>query len=307
MAIEIRDFMQEFSIKDLENYTGVKAHTIRIWEQRYGLLNPTRTESNIRKYSDKELKTLLNVSLLNQRGHKISEIARMPESKIAELIEEYSNSNQNEDAVMATLKLAMLNFDEKLFCSVVDLRISTHGMEHTYHQILVPFLREIGVLWMSSSICPAQEHFISNLIRQKLYAQTNRILLDEAAQDAETFVLYLPELEFHEISLIMLNYSLRSRGHRTIYLGQSVPLEDLYQVYQRIGQVRFVSLFTTHPNQVLLDSYLAKLIDNFRDTGCVFHISGPIVKGKKSPELGMFNMYDDLGDFVKEFTRTPIN
>lgn len=307
MPEDIKDFMQEFSIKDLENYTGVKAHTIRIWEQRYGLLKPTRTDSNIRKYSDKELKTLLNVSLLNQRGHKISEIARMPESKISELIEEYSISGQNDDTIMATLKLAMLNFDEKLFCSVVDLRIATNGLEHTYLNILVPFLREIGVLWMSSSICPAQEHFISNLIRQKLYAQTNRILPDESALDAETFVLFLPEMEFHEISMLMLNFSLRSRGHRTIYLGQSVPLEDLYQVYQRVGAVKFVSIFTTHPNQVLLDSYFNKLRDHFQNTGCSFYISGPLVKGKKPIEIGMFYLYDDLGSFLKEFTPQPKN
>jgi DNA-binding transcriptional MerR regulator len=307
MAEEIKDFMQEFSIKDLENYTGVKAHTIRIWEQRYGLLKPMRTDSNIRKYSDKELKTLLNISLLNHRGHKISEIARMPQTKISELIEEYSVSSQNDDTIMATLKLAMLNFDEKLFCSVVDLRIATHGLEYTFLNILAPFLREIGVLWMSSSICPAQEHFISNLIRQKLYAQTNRILPDMVSANAECFVLFLPEMEFHEISLLMLNYSLRSRGYKTIYLGQSVPLADLYQVYQRVGPARFVTIITTHPNQVLLDSYLGKIRDHFSETGCAFHISGPLVKGKKSPEIGLFYLYEHVGEFLKEYTPTPIN
>lgn len=299
MPIDFVDNMQEFSIKDLENYTGVKAHTIRIWEQRYGLLKPSRTDSNIRKYSDRELKTLLNISLLNQRGHKISEIASMPESEIARLIEQYSISDQNDDTMMATLKLAMLNFDEKLFNSVVDLRVASHGMENTFHQVLSPFLQQIGILWMTNTICPAQEHFISNLIRQKLYAQINNLRPELVTKHEHTFVLYLPELEFHEISMIMLNFTLRSRGYRTIYLGQSVPLEDLYQIYQRIGDVHFISQFTTQPANVLIPAYLKKITDNFRGTNCVFHFTGAQVHGLKSPEVGLIEVHSDLGKMLE--------
>lgn len=294
--------MQQFSIKDLESYTGIKAHTIRIWEQRYGLLKPTRTESNIRKYSDNELKTLLNISLLNSRGHKISEIASMSDEAILALISQYSNSSQNDDTVISSLKLSMLNFDEKLFNDIVEHRIASHGLEHTFINILAPFLKEIGFLWLTNSICPAQEHFVSNLIKQKIYVGIDQIDINQIKHPEKTFVLYLPELEFHEISLLMLNLTLRSRGYKTIFLGQSVPIEDLIQLYQRLGDVHFISLFTTQPPQVLLSTYIGKIVSAFADTNCVFHLTGGIVQGMKSPELGLFCVYPDLSDLLQKVT-----
>lgn len=294
------DHIQEFSIKDLESYTGIKAHTIRIWEQRYGLLKPTRTDSNIRKYSDKELKMLLNVSLLNQRGHKISEIAAMDEPTICKLIEEYSTAVQNEDSLLATLKLSMLNFDEKLFNSVVDLHVASYGLERTYVKVLTPFLHQIGLMWLSNAICPAQEHFVSNLIRQKLYAHINKLGPELVINHNRTFVLYLPELEFHELSLIMINFVLRTKGYRTIYLGQSVPVDDLYQVYQRIGNVHFVSLFTTQPAQVLLPGYLKKISQRFEDTQCTFHLTGNILHGTRTPDLQLIQIYKSIEHMLEE-------
>ena len=292
--------MNAFTIKDLENLTGIKAHTIRIWEQRYGLLKPNRTDSNIRKYTDKELKLLLNISLLNQRGHKISEIASMQEDEMIQLVDRYAHEEHNDDTLIATLKLAMLNFDEKMFNSVVDLHIASNGMERTFVQVLTPFLRQIGMLWLSNAICPAQEHFISNLIRQKMYAQIDKLGTDLVTKQDKTFVLYLPELEFHELSLIMLNFVLRSRGYRTIYLGQSVPLDDLYQVYQRIGQVHFVSLLTTQPPQVLVPNYLQKMNERFEDTGCEIHLSGANLKGVKTPGLGVIYLHDSVEGMLNE-------
>lgn len=294
--------MQDFSIKDLESYTGIKAHTIRIWEQRYGLLKPERTDSNIRKYSDKELKTLLNVSLLNHRGHKISEIAALGEEEMVRLVEHYSTTIQNDDTLIGTLKLAMLNFDEVLFNSIVDLRIASQGLEHTYLNVLTPFMHQIGVMWLSDAICPAQEHFITNLIRQKMYTHIDRLGPDLVVHKDKTYVLYLPELEFHELSLIMLNFSLRSRGYKTIYLGQSVPIDDLYQVYNRIGDVQFVSLFTTQPVSILLPGYLRKLVDRFSETSCEFHLTGGVIKDTRSPELGLINIYSDLGQLLNAIT-----
>lgn len=294
------DQFQEFSIKDLESYTGIKAHTIRIWEQRYGLLKPDRTETNIRKYSDKELKMLLNISLLNHRGHKISEIATMDEQTMARLIEEYSKSPENDDTLIATLKIAMLNFDEKLFNSIIDLRIASNGLEQTFIHVLTPFLMQIGTLWQTNAICPAQEHFISNLVRQKIYAHTNKLGTDLIIRHDKTFVLFLPELEFHELSLLMLNFALRSRGFKTIYLGQSVPLDDLVQVQQRIGTAHFLSLFTTQPAHVLIQGYLKKLVEKFEHTNCEFHLTGGMIQGIKTPELGLVNIHKDLNSLLAE-------
>jgi len=180
------------------------------------------------------------------------------------------------------------------FCSIVDYRIEKFGLEKTFIEVLGPFLRDIGILWMTDTICPAQEHFISNLIRQKILSEINKISVLEATDSAPIYVLYLPELEFHEISMMMLHYMLRSRGNRTIYLGQSVPIDDLFQVYQRVGEANFISNLSSQPSPVLLDSYLQRLTELFRDSGCTFHFAGEILRNKKSPELGLFHFYPNL-------------
>ncbi|MBL7943488.1 MAG: MerR family transcriptional regulator [Flavobacteriales bacterium] len=267
--------VQEFNIKSLEGYTGVKAHTIRMWEQRYGLLSPRRTDTNIRRYTDDDLRTLLNVSFLNQHGYRISEIAAMTEEERHRLVQEVSRQRVSEDVHQHSLKLAMLNYDERLFNSVVDLHIASNGLERTFHQLFVPILRQIGALWMSGDICPAQEHFISNLIRQKLISHIDKIGPDLARLDSPTIVLYLPESELHELSLLMLNFSLRSRGSRTVYLGQEVPLEDLYQLYERIGDATFVTILTSHIGERKVSSYLERVTASFSKTPCRFFFSIP--------------------------------
>ncbi|MFZ4786162.1 MAG: MerR family transcriptional regulator [Flavobacteriales bacterium] len=290
--------MQEFSIKDLESFTGIKAHTIRIWEQRYGLLAPDRSDTNIRKYTDKDLKFLLNVSLLTNLGYKISQIAQMSEDAMRETVNRHAASQQPEQHFLHMLKISMLNYDEKLFNDVIDLNIKELGLEKTYIEIIIPFMRQIGYLWQANAICPAQEHFISGMVRQKIFSQVDQ--LDLIPQlNTKPVVLYLPELEIHEISLIMLHYILKLRGHRSIFLGQSVPFEDLTQVYQRLGEVHFVSIFTTSPSTVLVADYLKKIDKHFSETGCVFHLTGNNLHGVKSPNLDVISIYSNMEELSK--------
>ncbi|MFN8777175.1 MAG: MerR family transcriptional regulator [Flavobacteriales bacterium] len=290
--------MQEFSIKDLENYTGIKAHTIRIWEQRYGLLSPDRTGTNIRKYTDHDLKYLLNVSLLINYGFKISQIAGMPDEAIREAIREHALSDHQEHHVLHTLKIAMLNYDEVLFHSVIDHQVREAGLENTYRDVLMPFLRQIGILWQANVICPAQEHFISALIRQKIFALTEAQNASQATTTGRPLVMFLPDLEIHELSLIMLHYIMRQKGRRSIFLGQSVPLDDLTQVYQRLGEVDFVSIFTTNPSPVLLPDYLKKIIQRFESTECHFHLTGNNLAGVKSPDPSVITLYAGVEEMI---------
>ena len=289
---------QEFTIKDLENFSGIKAHTIRIWEQRYGILSPDRTDTNIRKYNDKDLKSLLNISLLNSLGYKISNIAKLSDDQIREIINKHAHSNNTEEHFLHMLKISMLNYDEELFSNVIDPHVAEHGLEKTFRVIIMPFLMQIGLLWQSDSICPAQEHFISALIRQKLlfHIETVKVPLE---QNKRPVVLFLPDLEIHELSLLMLHYILKLRGLRSILLSQSVPAEDLKQVAQRLGDVDFVSIFTTHPSTVMVPDYLKRLTRMFMDTDCHFHFTGYNLKGIKSPDTLYITLYPGIDDLLE--------
>ena len=223
--------MSTYSIKDLEHVSGIKAHTIRIWEQRYGLLNPDRTDTNIRFYSDNDLKLILNVAILKDNGFKISKIAHMPHEQINHEVAELSD-HFSENEYMSELTVAMLDMDEARFERIMTQSTDQRGFEQTMIDIVYPFLHRIGILWITGSIVPAQEHFISNLIRRKIVAATDQYskVLDTTS---EKFVLFLPEGEMHEISLLFADFMIRSRGRQSLYLGQSVPLSDVITVCEQ--------------------------------------------------------------------------
>ena len=234
--------MSTYSIKDLEHVSGIKAHTIRIWEQRYGLLSPDRTDTNIRYYSDGDLKLILNVAILKDNGFKISKIASMPSEQISKEVAGLED-NFGDDEFVAELTVAMLDMDEAKFEKVISQNVQSRGFEQTMIQIIYPFLHRIGILWITGSIVPAQEHFISNLIRKKIIAATDAITLN-VDPSKDQYLLFLPEGELHEISLLFADYMIRSRGKRSIYLGQSVPLQDVSSVCEE-HRPQFVLTFLT--------------------------------------------------------------
>jgi DNA-binding transcriptional MerR regulator len=220
--------MHSFTIKDLENLSGIKAHTIRIWEQRYSFLKPSRSDTNIRYYSNEELKKLLNIALLNKYGYKISHIDKMNETELQEKILTLSQTQAQQERILNELIQYMVDFDMDKFEVLLDSCILAKGIERTVNQIIFPFLEKIGILWMTNHINPVQEHLVSNMIRQKLILgieQINGIL-----QKNKTILLFLPEGEYHELGLLFMNFLLKSRGIKTIYLGCSVPLADMEQL-----------------------------------------------------------------------------
>jgi DNA-binding transcriptional MerR regulator len=218
--------MAQYSIKDLERLSGIKAHTLRIWEKRYGLMVPSRTRTNIRTYSDSDLKKILNVSILNRYGIKISRIAAMDENEIAEKIILISRDSSDYDSLIENLIIAMVDLDEEKFDKLLSRAIMQTGFEETILKIVYPFLDQIGILWQTGTINPAQEHFISHLVRQKLIVGIDSVM-PASNPDPKSFLLFLPEGELHEIGLLFYNYMLRKKGHKVTYLGQWVPLDDM--------------------------------------------------------------------------------
>jgi MerR family transcriptional regulator, light-induced transcriptional regulator len=215
-----------YSIKDLEKLTGIKAHTIRIWEQRYQLICPNRTKTNIRYYDDVSLKLLLNIALLNKNGIKISKIATMSREEIAEKVSEISEVDFDYDTQLDALTIAIIEMDEYKFDRILSTNIDLIGFERTMMQVIYPFLERLSLLWLTGSINPVQEHFMGYLLRQKVIVAIDKEPF-VSGRDVKKFVVYLPEGEHQELSLLFMHYLLKVRQHHVVYLGQEVSIEDL--------------------------------------------------------------------------------
>ena len=256
--------MTLYSISDLEKLSGIKAHTIRIWEQRYNVLKPQRTETNIRYYEDKDLKVLLNIAFLKKNGYKISKIAQMSDEDLAQALSEVSNFEIAENVQLDALTLSMMEMDEFKFNKVVDTNIDQLGFEKTMLEVIHPFLEKLSMLWLTGSVAHVQETFISNLIRQKLIAAINREEVINTP-DTKKFMLYLPEGENQELSLQLMHYLLKTRKFRVAYLGSDITLSD---VSDAAGIFKPDYIFTMITETYVGDSvssYLGQLQSQFPD------------------------------------------
>lgn len=221
----------KYSIKELEVLTGIRAATLRMWEKRYGIITPLRTQTNIRFYGNTHLKLLLNVNILNRNGIKISHIAKMNSAEIAEKVKDLSFVKTGDDDLFDALIVSMIDLDETLFHQAFYKAVARLGFEDTINRIIFPFFGRIGIMWQIDSINPAQEHFISNMVRQKLIAAIDNATTKISAS-AKKVLMFLPESELHELGMLFLNYLLKNKGYRTIYLGQAVPLTDLPKILE---------------------------------------------------------------------------
>lgn len=289
--------MHSFTIKDLENLSGIKAHTIRIWEQRYSFLKPSRTGTNIRFYSSEELKKILNVALLNKYGFKISHIDRMNEAEMKERILSLNQLEAQQERIVNSLIQNMVDLDMDDFESTLNNFIAARGIEKTILQIIFPFLEKIGILWMTNHIVPAQEHLVSNIIRQKLIAGidtiSNRIRLNK------TVLLFLPEGEYHELGLLFMNYLLKSRGVNTIYLGCSVPANDVEYVLKLKNPDYIYTHLTTVGPKFNFEKFIAAVSKRFTDTPVI--VSGQLThtyEKKIHPPVYFKKSYSEVMEFV---------
>lgn len=250
-----------FSIKDLENLSGIKAHTIRIWEKRYNLLEPNRTDTNIRTYNTASLQKLLNIAYLNNNGFKVSKIANLAEEEITIKVKEIIAESNKDSFAINAFKMAMINFDQNLFDKTYNDLLEELTFEDIFYSVFLPLLNEIGLLWQTNTITPVHEHFISVLIKQKLLLSTEKLGNLENTSDSRTFVLFLPDNEIHDIGLLFVNYLLKSKGYHTIFLGPSVPTANLYELYEFFDNITFISYFTIFPEEDLIETYLKDFND----------------------------------------------
>lgn len=255
----LNNIKTKFSIKDLENFTGIKPHTIRIWEKRYNLLEPYRTDTNIRYYDEHNFVKLLNINLLYNNGFKISKIAEFSEDALLLKAKEIITEKALEDGAINSFKLAMLNFNAVLFNDAYNKLLAEKSFRQIFVEVFIPFLDLVGFLWQSKSIKPIHEHFISNLIMQKLHSHIERNQASSYVENDKTFVLYLPMNEIHELGLLFLHYELTIRGYHSIYLGQNIDIESVEDVKQLFSKVHFISYFTVSPSENDLEAYLEKV------------------------------------------------
>lgn len=221
--------MSTYFIKDLEKLSGIKAHTIRIWEKRYNIVSPNRTDTNIRYYSNEDLKKILNVSILNRNGMKISDISNMSNSEIEKHVLDLNNHDHDFQSYVENLTLTMIDLDEERFERTFSHLVTRLGFKQTLIKVIHPFLNKIGVLWLTGAINPAQEHFVSHLIRQKLIVGIDGVSAN-TKKKKERFIMFLPENEWHELSLLFYYYLIKNMGYEVIYFGQSVPYTDVVKV-----------------------------------------------------------------------------
>jgi len=292
---------QNFSIKDLEHLSGIKAHTIRIWEKRYDILNPERTDTNIRTYNGENLQKLLNIAFLNGHGYKISRISKMEEKQINDLVNRISASSSEENRAKNSFKLSMMNFDDRLFQRTYNKLREKKEFREVFNDVLLPLLEEIGLLWQTDTIKPIHEHYIVELIKQKIYLN----IADQKSEipeedDQKLYVLFLPDNEIHDVGILYLNYELLHAGKNAIYLGPSLPLDNMDYLMKIHKNLIFVSYLTISP----VNTRVHEFIRNFEEKLCYekahkLHLFGQRTKEIKEDELSdNIKVHRSISEFI---------
>ncbi|MFT3825773.1 MAG: MerR family transcriptional regulator [Chitinophagaceae bacterium] len=289
--------MNAFTIKDLENLSGIKAHTIRIWEQRYSFLKPQRTQTNIRYYSNDELKTVLDIALLNKYGYKISHIDKMSSIEVREKIGSLSHAQAQQERLINDLLQCMVDLNIDKFEDIMDSFIASKGIDKAISYLIFPFLDKLGILWLTNHVNPAQEHLVTNIIRQKLVVGIESVVSHVVAD--KTVILFLPEGEHHELGLLYMYYLLKSRGVRVLYLGASVPIRDL----EFVNRLKKPDYLYTHLTCVAgnfnIDRFLMHMQQ--RMPGVPLVISGQLAHSQLKripPEVNFKHSLSEMLEFV---------
>ncbi|MEI6507466.1 MAG: MerR family transcriptional regulator [Bacteroidota bacterium] len=257
--------MGTFSIKDIEALSGIRCHTLRIWEQRYGVLTPKRTDTNIRFYDDEDLKLILNISILNRYGYKISDISKMKNEEICSAVLKISGNSNEFSCQIKNLISATMVFDETNFNQIINENIEKLGFEQTMMKLIFPYLNEIGLLWQLGSVQPTHEHFATNIIKQKIYVAIDN-QIGKSKVDAKNFLLFLPEKEQHTLGLMFANYIIRSRGHKVLYLGQEVPLKDLKTIFSNHDPDYIYTILTSANPEIDKQKFANTLSENWKES-----------------------------------------
>jgi MerR family transcriptional regulator, light-induced transcriptional regulator len=229
----MEDGVNVFSIKDLENFSGIKAHTIRIWEKRYKILEPDRTDSNIRTYSEAELKKILNVAYLNRNGLKISKIARLDEDELTQQVMNVSSMHDdvNRDFQPGKLLMSAIRFNEALFKDALTPFIKQLGIEEAYCKYFYPLLEKSRILWQTGSLSRAQEQFVRNTIRQIIIIEDNLLKpLTNKPLPAVAMINTFDNLS--DNNFLFYKYALKERGFDVIFTGGILPASEVIEIHK---------------------------------------------------------------------------
>jgi len=249
----------KYSISDLEKLSGIRAHTIRIWEKRYGIIQPERTNTNIRYYSDIDLQKLLNISILNKNGFKISQISDMSRDEIIHEVTQIAEGKNLVDADINSMVMSAIQLKEDHFDRVLNACLLKYGFENTFCDVIFPLFEKVGLLWQIGRINACQERFITNLVRQKLLVAIDGLI--GTNENNETFLLLMPDDDFQEIGLLYSNYLIRKKGFHVVYLGPSVPLDHLRKLQDK-EQFHHILL---HSSLLISDVDLSKYLVQLKE------------------------------------------
>ena len=287
-----------FSIKNLEHLSGIKAHTIRIWEKRYNLFEPERTDTNIRLYNLENLQKLLNVTLLYNNGYKISKIALLSPQEINENVHKLTINKNADDWSIGLFKLAMINFDQRLFTKTFNDLLEQFSFSEVFKNVFVPLMNELGVLWQTNSISPSHEHFITSLVKQKIHAMCEDLQQKSTRRTDRRFVLFLPDNEIHELGLLYLQYEVLNNGFQCVFLGQSVPIESLSNLVDIGEPITFISYFTIEPSQDKIKAYLntfnSEIIENIDSELWILGYQVQFMSDEMPDKIRKFKSIDDV-------------
>jgi DNA-binding transcriptional MerR regulator len=254
--------MEQYSIRDLEKLSGIKAHTIRVWERRFGILEQHRTVTNRRGYGDNELRRLINISILHRSGFKISVICQLSEQEIEEKVTFLSKDTKQSDTQIDTLITSMIDQNEKAVNDLLVRCFMNRGIENTFTELIFPFLKKIGVMWHTGSLDIGLEHFISNIFRQRIISSIDS-LSPVYKENRKKVILFLPENELHELALLFFNYIIKKAGHETLYLGQSTPVFSVVSVnnYWK-ADIIITGILSGYP-EIDPDEFISQLAKSF--------------------------------------------
>ena len=287
-----------FSIKNLEHLSGIKAHTIRIWEKRYNLFEPERTDTNIRLYNLENLQKLLNVTLLYNNGYKISKIASFSSQEITENVHKLTINKNADDWSIGLFKLAMINFDQRLFTKTFNDLLEQFSFSEVFKNVFVPLMNELGVLWQTNSISPSHEHFITSLVKQKIHAMCEDLQQKSTRRTDRRFVLFLPDNEIHELGLLYLQYEVLNNGFQCVFLGQSVQIESLNNLVDIGEPITFITYFTIEPTQDKIKAYLntfnSEIIENIDSELWILGYQVQFMSDEMPDKIRKFKSIDDV-------------
>ena len=303
--------MARYSISDLEQLSGVKAHTIRIWEQRYNLLSPSRTTTNIRTYGEADLRRLLNVAALCARGQRISQVVRLSEEERQVAALALCNEVKPADCARLNAMLgATLDLDEPRLHRLFDEAIGDLGAEEALLRLGYPLLQRLAVSWKEGSLSVAQERLVGQLLRQELMASADALpLIPLSRTEVPRWLLFLPEGEWNELALLFMNYALRVRGQQVLYLGPNLPLPDVVAAAQAFRPTVLATVLTTVPARSQIALYAAELRQHCPEA-TVLLFGALAVQAKALPTgclpMACLHEFRDLIPFVSQLVEVDL-